>query len=114
MQIIKHSKKQEIHNLFIVVCLTIILLSESNETCLDLIDKINEDPDDDSPMKGLLRHLVHEYSEFTADAVQKSPSTPPKKHHHHHRGDSDFAGNENHQMYEKLQKTELDLMCKDC
>lgn len=110
LQIIKSSNKEEVHKLFIVVCLTIIMLSHTNDICLELIAKTNEDSDHNSLMPQFLTVLVQKFSEYSGiekyQEIQASPTTKRRDRELEYNNPDSYA------LYEKIHKLENDLMCK--
>jgi hypothetical protein len=93
---------------FTIVTLTIIMLSQTHDACLDLIDKINEIAEDGSPLKEFLETLVQKYVEITgtnesADTIKSTP--PPSKR------PATFSNPDSIQLYERISKIERDLLC---
>jgi len=85
------------------------MLSQSNDTCLDLISKMNDFEGENAPIKLLLETLVQQYVEITGSNEQvtaealKAPS-PYKRR-------ENIANPDSYHMFEKLHKMEADLIC---
>lgn len=90
------------------------MLSQTHETCLELIDKINESAEDNSPLKNLLETLVQKYIEITGtneSAESIKSQTPASKRL------NSYSNPDALQMYEKISRMERDLLCRhetDC
>lgn len=115
IQIIKSSSKEEVHKLvgdphqFVVVVLTIIMLSQTHDTCLDLIAKMNEF-EEDAPIKDLLETMVHQYTEITG--TNEQATTEHLKTQSPYKKRDQFADPDSYHMFEKLHKLETDLICR--
>lgn len=91
--------------------LTIVMLSQSNDACLDLISEMNDFEGENAPIKLLLETLVQQYIELTGTNEQvtaealKTPSPYKRRETFSHNPDS-------YAMFEKLHKLEADLICR--
>ena len=85
------------------------MLSQTHDTCLELIDKINESTDDDSALKSLLETLVQKYIDITgtSESAETIKSTPPPS-----KRLASYSNPDSIQMYEKISKLERDLLCR--
>ena len=89
--------------------LTIVMLSQTNDACLDLFSNMNDIEGENAPIKVLLEILVQEYVEITGTNEQVSAEalktpTPSRKR-------ETFANPDAYHMFEKLHKMEADLIC---
>lgn len=111
MEIIKNNSKEDIHLLVVVVCLTVIMLSEKNELAFDLLEKITDGPSSEgSDLKNLFTLLLQEYGDLTG--VHDQVKTPPKQSSSRKRETSGEFSVDSYQLYERIQKLEKELICR--
>lgn len=84
------------------------MLSQTHDSCLELIDKINEIADDGSPLKEFLETLVQKYVEITGtnESVETIKSTPPPS-----KRLVSYSNPDSIQLYDRINKIERDLLC---
>lgn len=113
IQIIKSSNKEELHKLFLVVCMTVVLLSHSNDMCLELMAKITEDYEEDSPLRALLTDIVTRFAELSGTESQHEQPKFPSANKRRER-DMEFNNPDGFAFFEKIHKLENELLCKNC
>jgi hypothetical protein len=98
------------------VCLTVVLLSDKNDLCFELIEKINDDSDEDNPLKAILSLFVQKFPDFAG--VASVPDTPspsksrPSPMSKKYGAGEEFANPDTYHLLDKLHKFEQELICR--
>lgn len=87
------------------------MLSQTNDSCLDLIAKMNDFEGENAPIKLLLETLVHQYTEITG-SNEKETSEHLKTPSPYKKREQQFTDPDSYHMFEKLHKLETDLICR--
>lgn len=122
IDIIKSSDRLQIHKLvlaahqFLVVCLTVVLLSDKNDLCFELIEKLNDDSEEDNPLKPVLSLFVQKFPDFAGVAAVPDTPTPPKTRQSpmskKFSAGEEFANPDTYHLLDKLHKFEQELICR--